>query len=112
MGGSTGATVAAAAGAAAARARRRVIGHFTARGAVSAQTAIPFTANKRIERRFFDAMRERGVIASATNGGYYLVPSKYDDWLASRRRLGRIFLLVLLALSVVGIAVGLLLAHR
>lgn len=96
--------------AAAAQARRRVVSHFLSQNAVSADRAVPFTADKRMEQRFFDRMRDDGVIQPATNGGYYLDVARWDAWQQTQRgRIKWILLAGVVALGI-GIAVGML-AH-
>ena len=107
-----GGAAAAAAGAAAARARRRVISHFMSANAVSPDRAVPFTGDRAIEQRFFERMRDAGVILPAGNGGYYLDVAQYDAWQqAQRARVKWIVLIGVIALAI-GILVGVLVPHK
>jgi hypothetical protein len=83
------------AGAAAARAQRRVMSYFMSRNAVSAEQAVAYTPDRRIEARFFERMRNRGVVKPGRNGGYYLDIPAYDAWRNDKRNRLKIVLLAL-----------------
>jgi hypothetical protein len=101
MGGATAAVAAAAA-----RARRRVISHFMSSNAVSADKAVPFTAEDRMEQRFFDRLRDDGVILPGTNGGYYLDPPAYDAYQQRKNKSAMFVLLAGVLVLVIGGALG------
>ena len=103
MGGATGAIAAAAA-----RARRRVVSHFMAKNAVSADNAVPFTAGRRLEQKFFDRLRNQGVILPGKNGGYYIDAPKLDAYQSSRRKRVGYALATMVAAAAAGLAIGLL----
>ena len=98
--------VVAAAGAARARAQREVVSHFMSRNAVGLDTAVPFTANRRVEQKCFDRFRDLGVIRSASNGGYYLDIPAYDAYQRRQRRMVVVILLIGVLVMAIGIAAG------
>lgn len=61
-----------AAAAVSARARQDVIYQFKEATAFSAESAIAFTPDRRLGRRWFDRLQRHDVIRSATPGLYYL----------------------------------------
>jgi hypothetical protein len=94
--------------AATARARRRVISYFLSRNAVVPDRAVAFESDHRLERKFFERLRENGVIGTAVNGGFYIDAPKLDAWQRQRRkRLGMVLAGLATALAA-GIGVGLL----
>lgn len=102
--------MAAAAGvaAAAARARRKVVSHFLQANAVSPDTAIAFTPNRRLEERFFERLKDAGVLKPARNGTYYADVPTLDAWQNSRRkRVGLVIAGVLTAIAA-GVGIGLI----
>lgn len=103
MGGATAAVAAASA-----RARRRVVSHFMSRNAVSAEHAVGFTPERRLERRFFERLRDEGVIVPARNGTFYIDAPKLDAFQARRRTRVKYAIATALAAVVAGIGVGLL----
>jgi len=103
MGGATAGVAAAMA-----RARRRVISHFMSRNAVSADKAVGFTPERRLERKFFERMCDNGVLVAAANGTWYLDVPKYDAYQHSRRkRMGMVLAGLATALAA-GVGIGLL----
>ena len=99
----------AAVAAAAARARRRVISHFLSRNAVSAADAVPFTPERRMETRFFDRMRDNGVIVAAPGGDrYWIDVVKLDAFQTSRRKRVGFGIAAALAAIAAGVGIGLL----
>ena len=58
-------------GALAVRARRRIRAHFFALHAVTAEEAVPFVPQRRIERTQFDRMRAKGIVREAGAGRYW-----------------------------------------
>src|SRR3954471_6765025 len=72
--------------AAMARARRRVVSHFMSRNALSPEKAVSFSPERRMERRFFDRLRDKGVIVAAANGAWYIDAPKLDAYQQSRRK--------------------------
>jgi hypothetical protein len=103
MGGATAGVAAAAA-----RARRRVIGHFMSRGAVSADKAVSFTPHWRMETRFFERMCDNGIIVAASDDSWYIDVAKLEVYQRSRRKRMRIVLAGLATALAAGIGIGLL----
>lgn len=58
-------------GALAVRARRNIRAHFFAHHAVSAEEAVPFVPQRRIERTQFERMLRKGVVREAGQGRYW-----------------------------------------
>jgi len=94
--------------AAAARARRRVIGHFMSRGAVSADKAVSFTPDRRMEAKFFERLRDNGIIVAASDDSWYMDTPKLEAYQRSRRKRMRIVLAGLATALAAGIGIGLL----
>ncbi len=94
--------------AAMARARRRVIGHFMARGAVSPDKAVSFTLERRMERKFFDRLCEKGVLVATPDERWYIDPSKLEAYQQSRRKRMRFVLAGLATALAAGVGIGLL----
>ncbi len=92
--------------AAAARARRRVISHFMSSNAVAPDKAVSFAAEGRMEQRFFDRLRDDGIILPGANGGYYLDPPAYDAYQQRQSRAARFVLLAGALVLVIGGALG------
>ena len=103
MGGATAAVAAATA-----RARRRVISHFMSKNAVSADKAVSFTPARRMEEKFFDRLRENGVLAPGKAGTWYLDVPKLDAYQRGRRKKMRMALAGLAAALAAGVGIGLL----
>ncbi|THD38032.1 MAG: hypothetical protein E7773_03415 [Sphingomonas sp.] len=80
-----GAAAGAAAGAVA-RARRRLISHFMASDAVSADKAIGYAPERGIERRLLERLIDHGVLHVGKAGTYWLDIPAYDKWNGKRRR--------------------------
>ncbi len=81
MGGASG-----AAAAAAARARKRLVSHFMAANAVSADAAVAYQPHRGIERRWLEKLIEQGVLHQGKAGTYWLDVPAYDAWNRKRRR--------------------------
>jgi hypothetical protein len=103
MGGATAGVAAAMA-----RARRRVISHFMSKNAVSPDNAVSFTPARRMEEKFFDRLRENGVLAPAKNGTWYLDVPKLDAYQEGRRKKIGMALAGLAAALAAGVGIGLL----
>ncbi|GAA0330148.1 hypothetical protein GCM10009087_45420 [Sphingomonas oligophenolica] len=103
MGGATAGVAAAMA-----RARRRVISHFLSRNAVSADKAVSFTPEHRMEEKLFERLRENGVVVAAANGTWYIDAPKLDAYQRSRRKRMRIMLAGLATALAAGVGIGLL----
>lgn len=58
-------------GALAARARRNIRAHFFAHHAVTAEEAVPFLPQRRIERTQFEHMLGAGIVREAGRGHYW-----------------------------------------
>jgi len=94
--------------AAMARARRRVVSHFMSQNAVSPEKAVSFSPERRMEKRFFDRLCDKGVIVPVANGGWYLDVPKFDTYQRSRRkRMGMVLAGLATALAA-GVGIGLL----
>jgi len=78
--------MATAAAAVVAKARRTVISHFMAANAVSPETAVPFSSDRRIERRIFDRFVAAKVVVPTPDDRYYLDVPAWDAYSKSRRR--------------------------
>lgn len=94
--------------AAMARARRRVISHFMSRNAVSSANAVAFEPARWMERRFFDGLRDAGVIVSAAGGKYWIDVAKWDAYQQARRKRIGIGLGIGAAIIGAGVAIGLI----
>lgn len=103
MGGATAGVAAAMA-----RARRRVISHFLSRGAVSPEKAVSFSPERRMERKFFERLCDKGVLVPAANGTWYLDTPKFDAYQQSRRKRVGMALAGLATALAVGVGIGLL----
>lgn len=103
MGAETGAIAAAAA-----RARRVVVSHFMAANAVSPDKAVTFEPHRRLQTRFFDALRDAGVIVPAAGGRYWLDVAKWDAYQQTRRKRIGIGLGIGAAIIGAGVAIGLI----
>lgn len=80
--------MATAAAAVVAKARRDVISHFMSRNAVTPDSAVPYAPERRIQARMFDRLQRAGVIVAASKG-YFIDPSKLDEYQRKlRRRIG------------------------
>ncbi len=69
-----------------ARARRRLISHFMAENAVTADKAITYVPHRGIERRLLEKLIEKRVLHVGKAGTYWLDIPAYDAWNKSRRR--------------------------
>ena len=98
--------MATAAAAAAARARRDIQHHFFMNDAVRSERAIAFEPSGMFQQRQFERMCARGIIREAGPGRYWLDVVAYDVDLTGRHRR----LKVALAIALVAMAVGLLIA--
>ncbi|WP_375396946.1 hypothetical protein [uncultured Sphingomonas sp.] len=96
---------AAVAGAAVARARRRIGSHFMGQNAVSPAKAVAYVPGRRIERRMFESMRDKGVVNESAPGKYWLDIPAFDAWNSARRRRAGVMIGAAVAISV---AIGLL----
>jgi len=103
MGGATAGVAAAAA-----RARRKVLSHFMSRNAVAADKAVGFTPARRMERRYFDRLRDNGVLVSGKAGTWYLDVPKLDAYQRGRRKRLGMALAGLAAALAAGVGIGLL----
>jgi hypothetical protein len=78
------------------------------RGAVSPEKAVSFSPERRMEERFFNRLRDKGVIVATANGTYYLDAPKFDAYQQSRRKRMRIVLASLATALAAGVGIGLL----
>lgn len=95
--------------AAAAQARRRVLGAFRQADATAPERAIGFTAQRRMERRFFERLVDFGAIVETSEGRFYLDEAKVAEQMARQRRRAFKIMGGILAASaaVIGLVVGL-----
>lgn len=92
--------------AAAARARRRVVSHFLSQDAVSAENAVGYEPDRRMERRHFERLREAGVILPTTAGRYYVDVPKLDADRDTRRKRGAMIAAAVAVIAGVAVALG------
>ena len=92
--------------AASARARRKVISHFLSSNAVSADRAIPFETNRRLERRFFERLRDRAVVLPGANGGYYIDPPALDTFNVGQRKVAALGVTAVVLAAAAGLAIA------
>lgn len=78
--------MATAAAAIVAKAQRDVASHFMQRNAVSAEAAVSWEPDRRIQRRMLGRLVRRGVIVETAPDTYYLDLPTYDSWRRSRRK--------------------------
>lgn len=69
------------------RARRKIAAYFFVEHAISADEAVPYVPQQRIERNEFERMQARGVIRSAGDGKYWLDTAAYQADADRRRRI-------------------------
>lgn len=82
------ATAAAAVGVA----MRRVTSHLMSNNAVSAESAVYFIPDRRLQRRVLARLIRRGVIVETAPDTYYLDVPAYDRWRRGlRRRIALVF---------------------
>lgn len=89
------------AAAAIARARRDVQHHFFSHDAVRPERAVPFEADRMIEQRQFERMREKGIIREGEPGTYWLDVVAYDADLRTRHARVKVALLAALLVLIV-----------
>ena len=97
--------MATAAAAAVAVARRRVLGYFFERNAVTAENAVPFASERRLQQRQFERFCGNGVIREAKPGTYYVDVPRWHAWQHGLHSRAKILLLV--ALIVIGVTLAL-----
>ena len=82
----------ATAAAAVAAAMRKVTSHLMSNNAVSADSAVYFIPDRRLQRRMLARLVRRGVIVETEPDRYYLDVPAYDRWRRNlRRRIALIF---------------------
>lgn len=84
--------MATAAAAVVAKARRNIISHFMAANAVSPDSAIAFSSDRRVVRQIFDRFVAAKVVLPTPDGRYYLDVPAWDAHSKSRR--GRVGMLL------------------
>lgn len=97
--------MATAAAAAVAVARRRVLGYFFERNAVTAEKAVPFVNERRLQQRQFERFRANGVIAEGKPGTYYVDVPRWHEWQHGLHN--RLKIAVAAVLIVVGVVLAL-----
>lgn len=78
--------MATAAAAIVAKRRRDILSHFLTANAVSADGAVAYQPERRVDRRQFGHLLDAGVIVEAGPGSYFVDVPAYDSWNRSRRR--------------------------
>ncbi|RYE03728.1 MAG: hypothetical protein EOP61_03390 [Sphingomonadales bacterium] len=73
--------------AAIARARRKIAAYFFVEHAISADEAVPYVPQRRVERHEFERMQKRGVIRATGDGKYWLDTAAYQADADRRRRI-------------------------
>jgi hypothetical protein len=68
------------------RARRKVLSRLQEAGATSAETALAFEPDRRLERKAVDYFRRKGVILEPQPGEYFMLPDKADAWRKTVRK--------------------------
>jgi hypothetical protein len=83
------------------RARRKIVGHFFALHAVTAEEAVPFVPQSLVMRRQFEHLQALGVVRQAA-GGFWIDTVAYQaDSERRRRRMVPIVILVALILAAI-----------
>jgi hypothetical protein len=100
--------MATAAAAAVARARRDIQHHFFSMDAVRPDRAVPCEPSRRIERRQFERMQERGIIREVRPGRFWLDVVAYDKDLSGRYRRVKIMLAISLVLFAIALLIPVL----
>jgi len=93
------ATAAAAVGGA----MRRVTSHLMSNNAVSADSAVYYVPDRRLQRRMLARLVRRGVIVETGSDRYYLDVPAYDEW---RRKLRRRAAFVVASMVAIGAALA------
>lgn len=84
------------------RSRRRVVGYFLAVHALSRADAAEYKPERPMDKRQFDAMRERGILHEASPGHYWIdLPALRADEDRRRRKLVPVVIAVAVALALV-----------
>ena len=82
--------------------------HFLSRNAVSAEQAIGFSPERRLERKQFERLQTAGVLKPGRNGTFYADVPALDAWQnARRKRIGLVVAGVLAAIAT-GVGIGLI----
>jgi len=94
--------MATAAAAAVAVARRRVLGFFFERNAVTPEHAVPFVSERRLQQKQFERFCGNGVIREAKPGNFYVDVPRWHEWQHGIHTRAKIaILLVLLVMGAV-----------
>jgi hypothetical protein len=99
--------MATAAAAAVAVARRRVLGFFFERNAVTPEHAVPFVSERRLQQRQFERFCGNGVIREAKPGNYYVDVPRWHEWQHGLHSRAKLIVLVMLIAAGVALAVTL-----
>ena len=91
-----------------ARARRDIQHHFFSHDAVRPDRAVGFEPYSMIQRRQFERMLDRGIVRQTPAGTYWLDVVAYDDDLQARYRRIKVALFAVIALLLIGLALGML----
>ncbi len=101
--------MATAAAAAVAVARRRVLGYFFERNAVTPDHAVPFMTERRLQQRQFERFCRNGVIREGKPGAYYVDVPRWNEWQHGLHKRAKIALLIVLL--VMGVALWFTVGH-
>jgi hypothetical protein len=89
--------MATAAAAAVAIARRRVLGFFFERNAVSPENAVPFVSERSLQQRQFDRFCANGVIKQGGKpGNFYVDVPRWNEWQHGLHNRAKIAILIVL----------------
>jgi hypothetical protein len=100
--------MATAAAAAVAVARRRVLGFFFERNAVTPENAVPFVSERRLQQRQFERFRANGVIREGKAGNFYVDIPRWQEWqhgLHNRAKIAVLVVVIVLG-AVLALTVG------
>jgi hypothetical protein len=89
------------AAAAIARARRDIQHYFFSHDAVRPERAVPFEADRGVDRRQFERMRSNDIIREAGPGKYWLDVVAYDVDLCNRYRRVKTLLIILIIIFLI-----------
>lgn len=88
--------MATAAAAAVAIARRRVLGFFFERNAVTPENAVPFVTDRRLQQRQFERFCSNGVIKEGKPGLHYVDVVRWNEWQHGLHMRAKIAILIVL----------------
>ena len=89
-----------------AKTRRSIEDRFLEATAFSPESAIPFTARRRLEARLFDRLQRTGVIRPARPGAYYVDQIELARERGRRRTMVAVALTALATIAAVALALA------